>query len=431
MCNAHTHNYDVLILGGGPAGIAAASAAAAPHTSVAIVDENPTLGGQIWRNSFAADVSDPAAHWYQRIQHSPITRLHDLRVFHAPSPGTLQAEAGNGLHTLHYKKLILATGARERFLPFPGWTLPNIMGAGALQNMVKSGLPITGKRIVIAGSGPLLIVVAAYLKKHHARVICICEQAPLRQLLPFAKGVITNTEKLSQALQYRLQLLTVPYRAGWWPAIARGQSQLETITVTDGARRYIIPCDYLACGFHLVPNIELPSLLGCSQSNGFVKVDTTQQTSIPGIYAAGEITGIGGLEKSILEGTIAGYSATGQSTAAQQLSAARSKSLRFASAMQRAFALRPELRRLPAPSTLVCRCEDVPHSHLVSHSSWRSAKLHTRCGMGSCQGRVCGTATEFLYGWPSESVRPPILPVRLQTLAQAEDPASQELSTAI
>lgn len=423
MCNSHTHIYDVLILGGGPAGIAAASAAA-PQATVAIVDENPSLGGQIWRNSFSPEAPSPAAHWHNRIQQSPITRLHGLRVFAAPAPNTLHAEAQDGLHILHYKKLILATGARERFLPFPGWTLPNIMGAGALQAMVKSGLPIAGKRIVIAGSGPLLIAVAAYLKKHRARVICICEQAPIRQLLPFAKQLVTNTEKLSQALQYRLQLLTVPYRADWWPAVAHGESSLQAITITNGTRRQIIPCDYLACGFHLVPNVELPSLLGCSQSNGFVTVDATQQTSIPSIYSAGEVTGIGGLEKSLIEGAIAGYSATGQSAAARQLSAARSKSLRFSASMERAFALRPELRSLPAPSTLVCRCEDVPHSHLASHPSWRSAKLHTRCGMGPCQGRVCGAATQFLYGWPAQSVRPPILPVRLQTLAQPDNPAS-------
>ncbi|MGC8550660.1 MAG: FAD-dependent oxidoreductase [Acidobacteriaceae bacterium] len=429
MGNSHTHNYDVLVLGGGPAGIAAASSAA-PHASVAIVDENPTLGGQIWRNAFAASASGPAAHWHQRIQQAPVTRLHGLRVFHAPVPGTLLAEAKDGLHILHYQKLILATGARERFLPFPGWTLPNIMGAGALQAMVKSGLPIAGKRIVIAGSGPLLIAAAAFLKKHHARVICICEQAPIRQLLPFTKQLVTNPQKLFQALQYRLQMLTAPWRAGWWPAIARGQSQLETITVTNGTRRYIIPCDYLACGFHLTPNTELPTLLGCAIQRGFVTVNAVQQTSIPNVYAAGEITGIGGLEKSLLEGAIAGYAATGQSDAARKLIPQRNKSLRFAAAIERAFALRPELRRLPAPSTHVCRCEDVSHSQLASHASWRNAKLHTRCGMGPCQGRICGPATEFLYGWPSESVRPPILPVRLETLAQSAQPASQELGSA-
>jgi NADPH-dependent 2,4-dienoyl-CoA reductase/sulfur reductase-like enzyme len=429
MCNSHTHNYDVLVLGAGPAGIAAACSAA-PHATVGIVDENPAPGGQIWRNSFTAGSPHPAAHWHNRIQHAPVTSLHGLRVFATPAPNTLHAEADDGLHILRFKKLILATGARERFLPFPGWTLPNVTGAGALQAMVKSGLPIAGKRVVIAGSGPLLIAVAAFLKRHYARVICICEQAPIRQMLPFAKELVTDSAKLSQALLYRLQLLTVPYRTGWWPAIARGQSRLETITITNGTRRYIIPCDYLACGFHLVPNIELPSLLGCSHSNGFVAVDATQQTSLPNIYAAGEITGIGGLEKSLIEGSIAGLAAAGRSAEAQNLAPRRRKVFRFAAAMQQTFALRPELRNLPAPSTIVCRCEDVPHSQLTPHASWRSAKLHTRCGMGPCQGRICGVATEFLYGWPAESVRPPILPVRIETLAPSDNPASQELTAA-
>lgn len=422
MRNHHEHNFEVLILGGGPAGIAAACAAA-PHASVAIVDENPALGGQIWRNSFQPGPSHPAAQWHHRLQQSQITRLHGLRVFDAPAPNTLHAEGPQGLHVLRYQKLILATGARERFLPFPGWTLPNVLGAGGLQAMVKSGLPIAGKHVVLAGSGPLLLAVAAFLKQHQAQITCICEQAPLRRLAPFVTHLVTKPSKLTQALQYRLQLSATPYRIGWWPAAAQGTSQVESVTITNGTRRQALPCDYLACGFHLIPNIELPSLLGCTLQHGFVAVNSNQQTSVSNVFCAGEITGIGGLEKSLIEGAIAGYDATGQSSPAAELAAKRRKAFRFAEAMHRAFELRPQLRHLPAPSTLVCRCEDVSHQRLQQHHSWRSAKLHTRCGMGPCQGRVCGAATQFLYGWPAESVRPPILPVRFETMAQADNPA--------
>lgn len=424
MRNHHEHNFDVLILGGGPAGIAAACAAA-PHASVAIVDENPALGGQIWRNAFDAGSAQPAARWRHRLQQAQVTRLHGLRVFDAPAPNTLHAESEDGLCILHYKQLILATGARERFLPFPGWTLPNVLGAGGLQAMVKSGLPIAGKHVVIAGSGPLLLAVAAFLKHHQAQITSICEQAPLRRLIPFVASLGTNPSKLVQAAQYRMQLAAAPYRIGWWPAAAQGTAQIESVTITNGNRRQSIPCDYLACGFHLVPNIELPSLLGCLIQHGFVAVKANQQTSIPNIFCAGEITGIGGLEKSLVEGAIAGYTATGQTAAAQKLAARRRKALRFAEAMHRAFSLRHDLRHLPIPSTLVCRCEDVPHERLQPHHSWRSAKLHTRCGMGPCQGRVCGAATQFLYGWQAESVRPPILPVRLETMAQVDNPTAQ------
>lgn len=424
MRNRNEYTYDVLVIGGGPAGIAAACAAA-PHARVAIVDENPALGGQIWRNSFPARQSHPSGPWHNRLQQTQATRLHGLRVFDAPAFNTLHAEAPDGLHILRYNKLILATGARERFLPFPGWTLRNVIGAGGLQAMVKSGLPVARKRIVVAGSGPLLLAVAAFLKSHGAQVVAVCEQAPPRRLAHFATSIVAYPSKISQAVQYRTQLAAVPYRIGWWPVTAHGKSQVESVTLTNGARRLTLDCDFLACGFHLVPNTELPALLGCSLHNGFVAVDSLQQASVPNVFCAGEITGIGGLDKSLIEGSIAGYASTGQNSPARKLFAKRNKALGFAAAMERAFAPRPELRRLPAPQTTVCRCEDVAHELLQQHDSWRSAKLHTRCGMGPCQGRVCGAATEFLYGWPGESIRPPILPVRFDTLAEAEKPTAQ------
>ncbi len=424
MSNTHQHQFDVLILGGGPAGIAAACAAS-PRASVAIVDENPALGGQIWRNAFPGKGRHRAGAWHRRIEQARVTRLHALRVFDAPEPGVLHAESPEGLNILRYQKLILATGARERFLPFHGWTLPNVMGAGGLQAMVKSGLPVAGSRVVVAGSGPLLIAVAAYLKARRAHIVAVCEQAPFSQLAPFSAALAAQPAKLLQALDYRWQLRGVPYRTGTWPSVAHGRTRLEAVTVTNGSRTERLACDYLACGFHLVPNAELASLLGCSLHGGFVAVNPHQQTSVPNIYCAGEPTGIGGLEKSLVEGAIAGLASTGQSAAAEKLFRRRAGSQRFAAAMHRAFALRPELRQLPYEDTLVCRCEDVTFGRLRQHDSWRSAKLHTRCGMGPCQGRVCGGATDFLFGWPSESVRPPVSPVRFQTLAAAgPQPAS-------
>ena len=154
-------------------------------------------------------------------------------------------------------------------------------------------------------------------------------------------------------------------------------------------------------------------LLGCG-----VAVDELQQTGTAGIYAAGEVTGIGGLELSMVEGEIAGYAAAGQPDAARRLFAARERHRRFAAALERAFRLRQDLAELAADDTLVCRCEDVPLGRVRRCSGWREAKLHTRCGMGACQGRVCGPALEFLLGWKSESVRPPLFPARIRTLSE-------------
>jgi NADPH-dependent 2,4-dienoyl-CoA reductase/sulfur reductase-like enzyme len=149
-----------------------------------------------------------------------------------------------------------------------------------------------------------------------------------------------------------------------------------------------------------------------------VAVDEYQQTSVANIYCAGEVTGIGGLDLALVEGEIAGYSAAGKPQDARKLFSARNSNRQFAGALERAFAPRAELRNLPQDDTFVCRCEDVTYGRVRQCSNWREAKLHTRCGMGPCQGRVCGGAVEFLLGWKPDSVRPPVLPARVGSLAR-------------
>ena len=163
--------------------------------------------------------------------------------------------------------------------------------------------------------------------------------------------------------------------------------------------------------------MELAALLGCRLGAAGVEVDEYQQTSVPGVYCAGEATGIGGLDLSLVEGEIAGYAAAGKPERRGARFAARESHRRFAAALERAFALRDELKSLPQDDTLVCRCEDVTFGRVRACSGWREAKLHTRCGMGPCQGRVCGGAVEFLLGWKAESVRPPVFPARIESLS--------------
>jgi hypothetical protein len=189
------------------------------------------------------------------------------------------------------------------------------------------------------------------------------------------------------------------------------------VTISRVGKSETIQCDYLACGFHLVPNIELPVLLGCRTRCGYVQVDDLQETSAQGIFCAGEPTGIGGVDLALIEGQIAGLAATGRASEAQALFSKREKFRRFARLLDETFCLRPELRSLPLPDTLICRCEDVSYSRLREHTSWRAAKLHTRCGMGPCQGRICGPATQFLFKWNPDSVRPPVFPARVEHLA--------------
>jgi D-hydroxyproline dehydrogenase subunit alpha len=420
MDRACHSRFDVLVVGGGPAGMAAAVRAAECGVRVGMVDDNVTCGGQIWRGSDGH--GEDAAKWSERLRSAGITTLYGLRVFHQPEAGMLLAEGTDGVCELRYTKLVLATGARERFLPFPGWTLPNVMGAGGLQAMVKSGLPIRGKRVVIAGTGPLLLAVAAYLKKQGAEIPIICEQAPWSRLAQFSAALWRYPGKIGQALQLKKQLAGIPLAANSWPRAAHGDQKVESVTMARSGKTEVIPCDYLACGFHLVPNVELPALLGCKISDGSVTVDDFQLTSVQRVFCAGEPTTIGGVDTALVEGQIAGLAAVGETKVARKLFGERRRATRFARMLDRTFRLRAELKELPAPDTIVCRCEDVSYSRLQEYRSWRAAKLQTRCGMGPCQGRICGPATQFLFDWVPDSVRPPVFPARVESLANVAGP---------
>jgi NADPH-dependent 2,4-dienoyl-CoA reductase/sulfur reductase-like enzyme len=417
------HVCDVLVVGAGPAGMAAAWRAAQSGLRVCIVDDNPAAGGQIWRGG-----PPEAQVWFERIRSVDVELISGARVFQRLRQGTLLAETNSGVCELSCKSLVLATGARERFLPFPGWTLPNVMGAGGLQALVKTGLPIEGKRVVVAGSGPLLLAVAAYLRGRGANVLLIAEQAPVSQLARFGIGLLSHRKKLLEGWALKKDFSRkgakaqsqTRYLSGCWVAEAHGTEKLEGVTLVHrgvrGEKRWRVACDYLACGFHLVPNVELAELLGCCIESGSVTVDEFQQTTVANVYSAGETTGIGGLELSLVEGEIAGLAAAKKHDAARDLFPVRLKQRKFADLLNRTFALRGELKHLSTPETIVCRCEDVTFERLRAHTSWRAAKLQTRCGMGPCQGRVCGGAVEFLFGWRAESVRPPVFPVKIDSL---------------
>jgi len=429
MDSSAPSGFDVLVVGGGPAGMAAAVRAADCGVRVGLVDDNFALGGQIWRDDSDGGLSSEFSRWRELLSMAQVTTLCAKRIFDLCEKGVLSAEGSDGVRELRYENLVIATGARERFLPFPGWTLPNVMGAGGLQAMVKAGLPICGKRVVVAGTGPLLLAVAAYLRRHGAEIPIICEQASWSSLVQFSLALFSQPAKIVQAWQLKSQLSGVRLAANSWVTAVYGRDVLESLTISCSGQSQTIPCDYLACGFHLVANTELAVLLGCGIDAGFVQVDEFQQTTVPQVFCAGEPTGIGGVELSIVEGQIAGLAAAGRTSEARKLFGKRRRAERFAGALDRAFRLRPELARLPSAETIVCRCEDVTYSRLQRHTSWRAAKLQTRCGMGPCQGRICGPATEFLFRWRTDSVRPPIFPVRVESLAASPSPEEPQAVT--
>jgi NADPH-dependent 2,4-dienoyl-CoA reductase/sulfur reductase-like enzyme len=405
---------DVVVVGGGPAGIAAAVYAAEAGARSLLLDEQARPGGQIWRGE-----PPPAARgWLLRLSRSGATVLAGATVVDAPGRGQLLVERGGLPLRIAFGRLVLATGARERLLPFPGWTLPGVVGVGGAQALLKAGARFEGLRVVVAGSGPLLLAVAAALKHAGARIVGIAEQAPLSRLAVFGAGLWRHPRRIAEGLACSTALRGVPYRTGTWVREALGDASLERVVLSGSQAGGTWECDVLACGFGLVPNLELPRLLGCETTAEGVVVDASQRTSRDGVFATGELCGIAGLDQALATGAIAGLAAAGHGTP-PTLATQRAREAGFAGRLARAFALREELS-LARPDTIVCRCEDVPLGRLAAAASAREAKLHTRAGMGACQGRVCGAALGFLRGFGPDSVRSPLAPVPVAVLAEEE-----------
>ncbi len=419
--------YDVVVIGAGPAGMAAAACAAESGRRVALVDENDDLGGQIWRRARGTHDDRQAAHWIRRVDESGTQRLGGARVVTASGGDAgrrVWAHTPKGPLCIDYESLILATGSRERFVPFPGWTLPGVVGVGGLQALVKCGLPVERRRIVIAGTGPLLPAVAGYVARRGADVLLVAEQASLASLARFSCKLLAHPAKLVQGARLKWAM-HAPLKPACWPTRAEPDGQSLRVTLCRGRRTWNLSCDYLACGYGLVANAESAAMLGCNLQDRFVVVDAHQQTTVPGVYAVGELTGVGGVDAALVEGQIAGYAAAGRHELATPLLRRRDRWQGFAAAMEHAFALRPELSQLADDQTIICRCEDVPLGEINRLPDWRSAKLLTRCGMGPCQGRICGEATRLLLDFAPANVRPPIFPVPVAHFVEAL-PATQD-----
>jgi NADPH-dependent 2,4-dienoyl-CoA reductase/sulfur reductase-like enzyme len=409
---------DLLIIGAGPAGMAAALAAASRGASIVLLDDNPLPGGQIWRDGPQASLPAAARRLRQRLQACANVRCHaGTRVIACAADKTLLVENAERGWQITYQRMILCTGARELLLPFPGWTLPGVTGAGGLQALIKAGLPVRDERLVIAGSGPLLLASAATARHQGAHVLRVAEQASRVAVAGFAAQLPRWPGKFLQAFT----LFDRHYRTASHVLEALGRERLEGVRLLQQGKVVELACDRLACGFGLIPNTQLGQALGCELVENALAVDAWQATTRQDYYAAGECTGFGGSELALVEGAIAGHAAVGDTVAAQRLWPRRERWQGFARALNKAFALDERLKSLARTDTLVCRCEDVPYGDLIGHVSWREAKLASRCGMGACQGRVCAAALEYLFDWTPPTPRPPFSPARIETLLGLEE----------
>ena len=385
--------YDVAIVGGGPAGLAAAATASQGNARVAVIDSAPRPGGQYWRHRAGAE---PPA----------LTRLRSAAE-HIPDSSVWFAEPGFRLHTrsgvISADRVVLASGAHDRSVPFPGWTLPGVVTAGGAQALLKGHGVLVGRRVAVAGAGPFLLVVAAGLAQAGADVVGVFEAGRLGGYASHPRAI--SPAKLAEAARYAAVLAghRVPYRRGHVVRAAHGSDAVEAVTVS-GANEHRIEVDALAISYGFTPQVELAVALGCDthldgDGSLVVTVDDDQRTSIAGVFAAGEITGVGGARLAQLEGTIAGLTATEQAVPAPAKRRRRA-GRRFAAAMHDVHRPPVWIEHL-ADDTLICRCEEVPYRAIrqaveLGGTDTRSVKLLSRAGMGWCQARVCGYAVACL-----------------------------------
>lgn len=460
--------FDIAVVGAGPAGLAAAVTAAEAGRTVVLVDAGEQPGGQYWRHPDEAagrgDESSGHHDWslFAGLRARLRRLVDDGRVSYLPRRQVWFVErpardAGTPSHTLHLTgvhalgavdvprsvaagALILCPGGYDRQLPIPGWDLPGVMAAGGVQALLKAHGTPAGRRAIVAGTGPFLLPVATGLARAGADVVAVCEAGSVGAWARHAPAAAAVPARAREAVEYATILARsrIPYRQRTAVTAITGDDAVRSVEVSrldrDGRIRggsRTVQVDLVALAWGFTPSLELITATGAATRKDVddslvAVVDDCQRATVPGVYVAGEATGIGGALLAVAEGELSGrvaardqqpggrqsrdQPAEDQPAGEQQSGAGAVRQLqrriaryrRFAAAMHRAHPVPRHWHEWLRPDTIVCRCEETTYQQVRSArddlgaGDARTVKLLTRTGMGWCQGRVCGFASACL-----------------------------------
>jgi D-hydroxyproline dehydrogenase subunit alpha len=464
--------FELAVIGAGPAGMEAAIVAAEAGAKVVVVDNYLKAGGQYFKALPAAfkpskmsKVEKEGEHLAKRLADSPATRIYDALVWgifeEEKEKGWLVALSGsNAPKEIHADMLILANGAYETPVAFPGWTLPGVITCGAALTLVKTQRVLPGKRALVTGTGPLLLSAAAHLIDAGMEVVGVCENTKvLPRGIKYGFTMLGQLHRLQEGVKYYSTMFRGKafYRTGWSILEVHGKDHVEeaVIVKVDGNGIPIanteetLKVDTVISGYGLIPNTDLARMIGCKmeynpQKGGWVpERDENLLTSLSGVYVAGDGAGIGGAENARLEGRMAGISAAVKSghlnsqTASEichKMKPAIAQQHRFGCLLGDLFAPKVGWISLARDDTLICRCEELTRKELASAitegcESVTWVKRKTRAGMGLCQGRSCGRQVALLISQETgidvaqlfpDTPRPPERPITLESLVEKE-----------
>lgn len=426
-----SRRYHVIIVGSGLAGMAAADLLSRHGLSVLMVDENAQIGGQLLRKPIYACSPyrrlepDCQKRWgmqlAQKLKKNRVCFLSGVQVLGIyPGPTLLVEQAGGYAAEYCADAMILATGARERHLPFKGWMLPGVMATGAAQILIKNSGILPGRRTLIGGCSPLMFALAAEILANGGKIMAVFDQSKAAKKLNAVTAGLAIWPKLFEGAIYlmRMAAARVPIKQGVRIVEARGRQELEAVVaarvdtngcIIQGSEK-IYPTDTLAVGYGFSPNIELPQQAGCSVSYSvdkggwYVDVDAFMATTVKDIYAVGETTGIAGAGKSFIEGYMAAWNILYRQGGVNRedfekhirpLMRQHDRQVQYGGFINQLCRLEPACYTGIPDETVICRCEEVTMGEIRRQlengfSTMNGIKKATRCGMGNCQGRTCG-----------------------------------------